>query len=455
MNEKLLSPEQRELLEALSTREDQVLARRAAILLAYDDGNSTEQIAQTLNISERLARYWRHAFLENGMSIFNELGTDAAKGMPKNATGRKIPSEPLAHRARTRIVKPVIPPPSVSIAETAAPPSLAPVAKPAISVSRPNPPKKAGVKPEDSLTKAGRKVLHYQLAHMLSHEDAVRLGKDIEALHDMRVASRRLRVALEIFEPYFPQKKMRSLRRDMRDLGRALGRVRDLDVFIEKTRTYIQTLPADETPALQPLLDTFVERRVQAHTALMLLFDQPETRQFLMDFEDFLSHEDSEETSADEQPKPIKVSHLAPIFIYQRLAEVRAFEDILEHASLEQLHSLRSAFKYLRYTIDFFREALGDEVKNVLEDLKTIQDHLGNLNDAHIACGMLNEFLAEWEARQNDLPILGRQNPQGILACLSERSQERHRLLTEFPQVWQNFNRPEFRMAVARMLGTM
>jgi CHAD domain-containing protein len=419
MNEKLLTLKQMEYLKSLAAGEEQVLARRAAILLAYHDGIGTEQIAQTLNISARLARYWRHAFVENGMSIFLEVENHADESARGTSVGRKMPA--------ARITPPTLP----------------------------GPPKKVGMLPGDSMQTAGRKVLRYQLVHMLSHEASTRQGEDIEALHDMRVASRRLRVALEIFEPYFPQKKIRSFRRDMRDLGRALGRVRDLDVFIEKTQAYIEALPPDESPALRPLLDAFGERRQQAHTALIHLLDEPETRQFLTEFENYLKQTDGENVSADIQPQPVKVSHLAPIFIYQRLAAVRAFEDILENASLEQLHALRSAFKYLRYTIEFFREALGEDAKSVLNDLRTIQDHLGNLNDAHLACGMLNDFLAEWEAQQNGLPIMGRQNPQGILTCLSLRSQERHRLLTEFPQVWQNFNRPEFRKILGGMLGSL
>ena len=404
---------------SLTAGEEQVLVRRAAILLAYDEGIGTEQIAQTLNISARLARYWRHAFEESGMSIFLETEKHADETSPGASVKKRTPAARITPSDHTA------------------------------------PPKKMGILPGDTMQSAGRKVLRYQLAHMLSNEKGTRQGEDIEALHDMRVASRRLRVALEIFEPYFPQKKIRSFRKGMRDLGRALGRVRDLDVFIEKTQAYVQSLRQDEPHALRPLLDAFVELRLQALTSLIHVLDEPETRQFLVEFENYLNQTDGESGFTDVQPQPVKVSHLAPIFIYQRLAAVRAFEDILEHASLEQLHSLRSAFKYLRYTIEFFREALGEDVKNVLNDLRAVQDHLGNLNDAHTACGMLNDFLAEWEAQQNGLPILGRQNPQGILTCLSLRSQERHRLLTEFPQVWQNFNRPAFRATLAGMLGSL
>jgi CHAD domain-containing protein len=73
---------------------------------------------------------------------------------------------------------------------------------------------------------------------------------------------------------------------------------------------------------------------------------------------------------------------LAPLLIYTRLASVRAFNAILPDASIEQLHGLRIEFKKLRYTIEFFREVLGEEARAVIDDLKALQDHLGDLNDA-------------------------------------------------------------------------
>src|SRR5262245_1416736 len=67
----------------------------------------------------------------------------------------------------------------------------------------PSTPEAPGLRADDSMSEAGRKVMAYYFARMLSHEEAVRQGDNDEAVHDMRVATRRLRSALQMFEPYF------------------------------------------------------------------------------------------------------------------------------------------------------------------------------------------------------------------------------------------------------------
>jgi CHAD domain-containing protein len=77
-----------------------------------------------------------------------------------------------------------------------------------------------------------------RLDNMLAHEPGVRQGEDIEELHDMRVYSRRLREALRIFKPCFPKKEYKSVYARVRDVTRALGEVRNLDVFISYFRAF-------------------------------------------------------------------------------------------------------------------------------------------------------------------------------------------------------------------------
>jgi hypothetical protein len=121
--------------------------------------------------------------------------------------------------------------------------------------------KNPGIKPDDSMPEAGRKILRFHFAHMLSHEKGTRLGEDIEDLHDMRVATRRLRAAFEIFNPFFKPKTIKKHIKGLRAIGRALGRVRDLDVFMEKAAVYLDTLLDEERPGLEPLLTAWRQER--------------------------------------------------------------------------------------------------------------------------------------------------------------------------------------------------
>src|SRR5262245_29152747 len=92
---------------------------------------------------------------------------------------------------------------------------------------------RAAVSPTDTMGEAGRKVLLTEFIHVLQHEAGSRSGEDIEDVHDMRVAIRRMRSAFQLFKPYYKAKDVRPYRRGLRRIGWALGDVRDLDVLID------------------------------------------------------------------------------------------------------------------------------------------------------------------------------------------------------------------------------
>ena len=78
-------------------------------------------------------------------------------------------------------------------------------------------------------------------------------------------------------------------------------------------------------------------------------------------------------------------------------------------------------------------------MKPAIQTLKGIQDHLGDLNDAVLACALLSDFLAQWETRKANLPLDQRQSPAGIAAYLAVKHAERHHLMVTFPATWENF----------------
>ncbi len=91
-----------------------------------------------------------------------------------------------------------------------------------------------GLDPNEPLEKSLPKILRTRFEEMIVHEAGTIDGSDIEALHDMRVASRRVQAVLKIFRDIYPKKKFRKEYQELRSLIRALGEVRDYDVFIDK-----------------------------------------------------------------------------------------------------------------------------------------------------------------------------------------------------------------------------
>ena len=106
-----------------------------------------------------------------------------------------------------------------------------------------------------------------------SHELFVHAGnvldtEDIERVHDMRVASRRLRAALEVFAPCFPREAHRALLREVKSLADALGRRRDPDVQIAELTKLREQLPAEDHPGVDLLIDRAREQQAEGNTAL-------------------------------------------------------------------------------------------------------------------------------------------------------------------------------------------
>jgi CHAD domain-containing protein len=211
-----------------------------------------------------------------------------------------------------------------------------------------------GIQPEDSIMVAGRKVWRFLLAEMLSHEEGTRNGEDIEALHDMRVATRRMRAAFDVFGNAFDKGTLTPHLKGLRLTGRILGKVRDLDVFLEKAGIYLSDLAESERHGLDPLLENWQLQRQVARQEMLAYLESKEYLRFVKRFNNFLEINETQPTSYlphpgdNEIPHPVQVQLLAPVMIYQRLAEVRAFDNILVFASVEQLHMLRIQFKKLR-----------------------------------------------------------------------------------------------------------
>jgi len=77
---------------------------------------------------------------------------------------------------------------------------------------------------------------------------------DVEGVHDARVATRRLRAALEVFAPCFPRKRHKRLLREVKQLAAALGARRDPDVAIERLSDLAADLPNGEATEVEGLI---------------------------------------------------------------------------------------------------------------------------------------------------------------------------------------------------------
>lgn len=310
-----------------------------------------------------------------------------------------------------------------------------------------------GISITDTLAEAGIKIWRYHFSEMICHEPDTRRGKDIEALHNMRVATRRLRASFKIFGNAFEPKILAPHLKGLRTTGQALGKVRDMDVFIEKVNVYKESLSARQQAQLQPLLTTWEAECAKARKKMIDYLDSEAYQQFQTSFSEFLQFAHEHNIPSGELKQHIHI--IIPSLIYARLSCVMNYEAILPTITVPQLHTLRIEFKKLRYTIEFFREVLGKPAHKVIGTLKEIQNHLGDLQDADVACKQLIHWLKLWDEQQNSLPLLKRQGPDGILGYLSFQYAQRQHLMETFPAAWDTFTNETSQQALVDVLAVL
>ena len=326
-------------------------------------------------------------------------------------------------------------------------------------------PDQPGLEADDSMAEAARKTLLFHFRRMLYHEPGTRLGEDIEELHDMRVATRRMRAAIPVFGDYLDVDQMRPFIKGLRRTGRTLGAVRDQDVLLENTQAYLATLDPEQQSGLDPLRAVWEAEREAARGRMLAYLDGSAYATFKGRFGEFLQTPGAGALPVIREagePLPHRVRHVVPGAMYQRLAAVWAYDEWVTgpDVPLERLHQLRIAAKGLRYTLEFFQEVLAPEAKSLIEEIKDLQDHLGDLQDAVVASNLLRDFLT-WGTwghkgikRHEPLPTVTVVAP-GVAAYMTARQVELQHLLDTFPEAWAQVRSPEFRQSVAAALTSL
>ncbi|HET8759606.1 MAG TPA: CYTH and CHAD domain-containing protein, partial [Nitrospiria bacterium] len=137
----------------------------------------------------------------------------------------------------------------------------------ALDLAWPTPPLVAapGAPPVEHL----KALVQLQADRLLQHDPGTRLGTDVEDVHQMRVATRRLRAALRAAGPMLAADWAESLRGELAWLGGALGAVRDLDVLSANLRAECATLRPSERRACARWIDALARERAEKRTELL------------------------------------------------------------------------------------------------------------------------------------------------------------------------------------------
>ena len=306
--------------------------------------------------------------------------------------------------------------------------------------------KTPGVVADDHLAEAGRKVLRFHLARMVAREPGAREGTVSEELHGMRVATRRQRAAWRVFGDAFDQERTARHQRRLKEVARDLGAVRDLDVLIEAGEAYQQGLAAEEGEAFEPLL---ADWRGQRDAARLVLIRELDSRRYQRWVDDYIAFVQAEgvDVRIVGPVEPHRVRDTMPSRIWAAYEGVRGYEPVMRWADVTTLHDLRIAAKWLRYTIEFVREALGSESSPLIERVVALQDHLGWMHDADVAAGLARAFLV------NHAGDLTEAQSAAIGRYLVDRERELAKLRRTVGPAWRGVASLGFRRGLGRLVA--
>jgi CHAD domain-containing protein len=289
------------------------------------------------------------------------------------------------------------------------------------------------------------RYLRKQARQLREQLDGVRVAEDIEFVHRARVASRRLRAAMGMFDGCFPGKKMKKWRKQIKAVTEGLGGARDKDVQIDYlqgvlchledkshycgiARLMVQT--DDERQRLQPTVNETV--------------DGLESSGVLDEMEAVTDEIIAAAKKKKTDIKSLDVFRRARQHILDRLAEVLPLQACLTDAQAkEEHHAMRIAAKRLRYTVEIARPVYNSQLDEVISAVKQVQTYLGDIHDCDVWVDHLQEYLRQ--ERRRILAAFGhaalyKRVKVGIKHLQQARRTQREKLFAELVQCWDQLH---------------
>ena len=300
------------------------------------------------------------------------------------------------------------------------------------------------IAPELTAGELAYAVLRKQFGALLANEPGTRLGEDIEALHDMRVASRRLRAAMAAFRPFLTP-RMERFRVQLGWVAAALGEVRDLDVQIERMEEWRASFEPERAAALEAVEGILQGRRRAARKRMLGVLDSRRYERLCESLANALRMGPPRSFV----PGRASILAVAPDMVERRYKKVRKLgDDIKKDSPPELYHQLRIDAKKLRYALEFVGNGIYS--KPALEfsaRVTAMQDILGLHQDAYVAIDMLQEVADSSGRRLGPATLMA-------MGSISERYRaDAADLRAKFPAVYKALGGDEWKKLLKLMEG--
>ena len=250
-------------------------------------------------------------------------------------------------------------------------------------------------------------IVHACLHQFALNQPAFANGEEVEAVHQSRVALRRLRAAMSIFKMIIQDRELDRLRGEIAWIGELLGRARDLDVLqTETVRPVLEKEP--DAAGFRALHDSIEAERLQAHAALKEALATPRLADLILDLT--LWVEDGPWRRA--RTSEIMDLRNGPVCDYARLELDRRANKFAGKAKrLEQLtplqqHDERIRAKKLRYGAQFFESLASGhkqerQARRFIRSMEEVQTALGLIQDAETRSAFLTKLAQGWASRSS------------------------------------------------------
>jgi CHAD domain-containing protein len=232
-----------------------------------------------------------------------------------------------------------------------------------------------------------RRVLVARFEEMCEYRAAALEGSDIEGVHDMRVASRRLRSALRDFTPLLRQgKRLDAARQALKRLADALGSVRDEDVAIHALEKLSEHAPPEAQAGLAEYVAERRERRERGRVELFAALDERAIEEARASLGRALEGKKRGKDKDDGMPPDADfgaaLAHIAAR-LWRELAGLST--SLYRPNKSRRLHDMRIAAKRLRYALELLAACeRGGDPKELASEVADMQTELGDLHDCDV-----------------------------------------------------------------------
>lgn len=280
---------------------------------------------------------------------------------------------------------------------------------------------------EATLGEVAIRTVASDVDRLLRNDTLFREGEDstVEAVHQMRVATRRLRSDLRTFRPAFDRGSAHALRNELGWLAGELGAARDADVLCERLSIDSQELGPEHRRAIAETLAALSSQRASAHAALLEALSDERYGVLL---ERLRADDNSLALRLGEADQPAREALPRVLRRAWRRLEGQV-ADLAQLPADEKLHEVRIAAKRCRYAAEACTPVLGEPTARLARECKRLQTVLGELNDAVVA----ERWLLDW-ATDTSAPLAARTAAQD-LATLERKSARRAR--ARWRKVWE------------------